>query len=228
MSYFPNATGEMPTGIKGTALIGSNQVSSDLNFLQFTYPSGGTYVVKHIGCFNALKYTTNDITGNFDAIDNDGTSLSSVSSSGMAAYKLNQNTKVLIIGYYPTTGLSSTTNTRGKLSISQTILLSGSASSYEKEDQLDQYFAPNYTVGGVNQYSDALINDLNSSEIGQYFKLAGIDRLDDNLFYAFMENGTYDRAYLAWRKNGHTGSPGNVHADTSATNNHFLYIIQFN
>lgn len=222
MSYFPTLGGEMPTGIKGTALI-----TADNLYNSWTYGSSLSYRNNLTFGLRASNWTTSDITGDFDAINNNGVSLLPANNNPYSGIRVNTQKKLLLIGYYATNSLSSTSYARGYLSV-QLGAYSNRAyrNQYDKISTCTNYFNPNYNLGGQNVYSDSLNENLNSSEIGKYFKIAGINKLDDNLMYTYMETSTYPSTYLTFSRNYCTSGASSGYISTSPPQ-HSIYMIQF-
>lgn len=223
MSYFPNIDEELPTGIKGTALISASTL-----YLPWTWGPSGTYQHSKMSPFRAIYWSTNDITGTFDAVNNDGSSLIKATSSSHSAFKINPGKKVLLIGYYATSSLSTTSYATCYL----TLCSQSDAGSYTRQyenigSSCTNYYKISHKIGGYNIYSDPLHQNLNSSEVGKYFKIAGINKLNDNLLYTYLETSSASTSnYLAWARSYCTTNASQNYIDTTP-GRHFIYMIQF-
>lgn len=224
MSYFPNIDEELPTGIKGTALISASTL-----YIPWTHGASGTYQHNKMCPFRANKWSTNDITGNFDAVNNNGTSLLAHNPSDTySTFRINPGKKVLLIAYYATSSLSTTSYATCYLTLTSSSQIGTTTRQYETiSNACSNYFKPSHKIGGYNVYSDPLNQNLNSSEIGKYFKIAGINKLNNNLLYTYVETlPSATSTFLAWARTYCTTNASQNYI-TTTPGNHFIYMIQF-
>ena len=217
------------TGIKGTALITATD-----NYYNSTYQ----YIVnifKAFGDTNKVfqpkysRWDIRDITGNFDAFEHDG-NLGRTSSTGSnGTYKILPNKKILVMARL--TGNSSHSST--SYVTCKLVTHSSTSTNYSvyhssiNTSSLTQYYAPTWSTRTSFNYSASLDKnpaDLNSAEVGKYFRRAGIHSLDPEIMYAYMETPSSGNFHLGV----YTPSGSGVWSTyDKAKEMHFIHIIQF-
>lgn len=213
-------------GIKGTALIVSKVNSSGGSY---PYANGMFHPLSQIsGYSHALRghWTMTDVTGDFDAILHNSNTLAFTNSPSNGAIRLEYNKKVLLIGYMDAPTHTSSTNATFKFITHSYTGTNSEFSGNNSTSNLTQYYAPTWKTYG-NDYSEEIPSTLNNSDVGRYFKRAGIDKLNDSLMYSFIETGNSGNLYLGFNNTAKSGSPSYLSYNYSEPTAHFVKVIQF-
>lgn len=217
------------TGIKGTALITAtdNYNSTYGYFTQIFYALVDSNKVSQI---RYSRWDIRDITGDFDAFAHDG-NLGRVSATGTnGRYRILANKKILVMARFTgNTSHTATNNVRCKI-----VTHSGGGTNYSVSTStittgsLNQYYAPEWRTHSSLNYTGSFDKnppDLNSSEVGKYFRRAGIHSLDPEIMYAYIEtpsSGTFNLGVHI------LGGPSTFKLKFDpAKEMHFMHIIQF-
>lgn len=213
-------------GIKGTALIVSKVTSAG-----GSYPYANSMfhpIVETAPRMHALRghWTMTDVTGDFDAILHNSDTLAFTNSPSNGAIRLEYNKKILLIGYMDAPSHTSSTNATFNFATTSYTGTNHSISGNDSTSNLTQHYAPSWKTYG-NDYSEEIPSTLNNSDIGRYFKRAGIDKLNDNLMYSFMETGSSGNLFLSFKWTAKSGSPSYLSYNYSEATAHFVKVIQF-
>lgn len=216
------------TGIKGTALITATDIYDSVTYGYLVDVFRAVSDVNKVSQIKS-KFKIRDITGNFDAFEHDG-NLGRTSNTGSNdTYKILPNKKVLVMARLAGDGThSSTTNIGCQLVTYSTTSTDYSVStSYINTSSLNQYYALGWNTYTPNNYSTSLQKNpgqLNSSDIGKYFRRANINSLDPEIMYAYIETPSSGDFHL-----GVYIYSGSASWDTydKEKEMHFIQLIQF-